>query len=121
MDYTKHRQALIDLRWQYVGLLDGTIDRNRAETQSADSAVDSDIPTHEADAASVMFDRERDSAFVDDYKGMIEQIDRALAKMADGSYGRCERCGRIISKDRLDAMPMALLCLEDEEGQEATV
>ena len=39
-------------------------------------------------------------------------IDNALAKIDAGTYGICERCGRPIGEDRLEAMPAARLCIE---------
>ena len=42
----------------------------------------------------------------------LRDVERALAKMDTGSYGRCERCGRPIAPERLDALPWALLCID---------
>jgi DnaK suppressor protein len=41
----------------------------------------------------------------------IADIDRALEKLDDGTYGRCERCGNPISPERLDALPYSILCI----------
>ena len=40
------------------------------------------------------------------------EIDRALAKVADGTYGRCDVCDNRISPDRLEALPWATLCID---------
>lgn len=48
-------------------------------------------------------------------EGLIEtmkEIDAAFARMQDGTYGRCESCGKTIPDDRLDARPVARLCLD---------
>lgn len=47
------------------------------------------------------------------------QIDRALSKIADGSFGKCEDCGGSISPKRLEARPFALYCIECQEEHEA--
>lgn len=39
------------------------------------------------------------------------EIDRALAKLADGSYGHCDACGDEIGPERLEALPWATLCI----------
>ncbi len=39
------------------------------------------------------------------------EIDRALAKLAEGSYGRCDACGGEIAPERLEALPWAALCM----------
>jgi RNA polymerase-binding protein DksA len=42
----------------------------------------------------------------------FEEIEAALARLADGTYGSCVRCGRAIGRQRLMAIPEASLCLE---------
>ncbi|TMK65381.1 MAG: TraR/DksA family transcriptional regulator [Actinobacteria bacterium] len=42
---------------------------------------------------------------------MLDDVRRALAKLADGSYGTCDSCGRAIPRERLDAIPWAVLCV----------
>ena len=42
----------------------------------------------------------------------LRLVDRALAKMDAGTYGSCERCGRPIAPERLDALPWAILCID---------
>jgi RNA polymerase-binding transcription factor DksA len=44
-------------------------------------------------------------------KSEIEEIDRALLKIGEGTFGRCERCGKPISRARLEALPETSLCL----------
>ena len=41
----------------------------------------------------------------------LADVDRALAKVAEGTYGRCDSCGRRITKERLEAVPTTALCL----------
>jgi DnaK suppressor protein len=41
----------------------------------------------------------------------LADVDRALAKLEDGTYGLCDRCGSVIPDERLDALPWAVLCL----------
>ncbi|MFS4458893.1 TraR/DksA family transcriptional regulator [Bdellovibrio sp. HCB2-146] len=47
-------------------------------------------------------------------------IERALGKIADGTYGQCESCGEIIGARRLQARPFTALCIECMEEQEST-
>ncbi len=42
----------------------------------------------------------------------LQDIDRALRRLDDGSYGTCERCGESIQDARLDALPAASLCID---------
>ena len=41
----------------------------------------------------------------------LADLGRALAKIEDGSYGRCENCGRPIPPERLEAMPQTVYCV----------
>ena len=45
-------------------------------------------------------------------RATLRDVERARAKIADGTYGICERCGKPIGEERLDAMPWALLCID---------
>ncbi len=42
---------------------------------------------------------------------VTEEIDRALEKLEDGSYGTCDACGGPIAPERLEALPWAVLCV----------
>lgn len=48
----------------------------------------------------------------DNLAAILEKVRRALAKLEDGSYGRCDECDAPIGEDRLDARPWATHCLE---------
>jgi DnaK suppressor protein len=43
---------------------------------------------------------------------MLRDVDRALAKVEDGTYGICDRCGKLIPEERLEARPWSVLCVE---------
>jgi DnaK suppressor protein len=48
----------------------------------------------------------------------LERVEAALDRIKDGSYGKCLACGREISSARLEAIPWAEYCLEDQEKQD---
>ncbi|MEP6758769.1 MAG: TraR/DksA family transcriptional regulator [Actinomycetota bacterium] len=45
-------------------------------------------------------------------RASLRDVERARSKVADGTYGVCERCGKTVGQERLDAMPWALLCID---------
>jgi DnaK suppressor protein len=47
----------------------------------------------------------------------LEEVEDALKRVADGTYGKCVVCGRKISPARLEAIPWTPYCLEDQEKQ----
>jgi DnaK suppressor protein len=69
---------------------------------------------HLGDMATVTFDRELDEGLEEGAQQTLAQIDRALAKIDDGTYGTCERCGKPIGEERLRARPWATLCIDDQ-------
>jgi DnaK suppressor protein len=79
----------------------------------ADATGEVGFDEEHADAGSYTFERERDLSLVGNAKDLIEKVERALARIDAGSYGRCEACGKPIEAERLDALPYATSCLRD--------
>lgn len=73
-----------------------------------------------ADAGTATFERERDLSLSNNIRDLIDKIDKALARMDEGTYGLCERCGRPIEKARIKALPYASLCIKDKQAEERT-
>src|SRR5262245_12992099 len=71
-----------------------------------------------ADAGTATFEREKDLSLVNNIHDLMDRIDKALARMDDGTYGLCDRCGKPIEKLRLKALPYANLCLKDKHAEE---
>jgi len=69
---------------------------------------------HLGDMATATFDRELDEGLEEGAQHTLEQVERALARIEDGTYGTCERCGKPIGEDRLRARPSATLCIDDQ-------
>ena len=76
--------------------------------------VQFDEESGEGDTLAV--ERERDLALSAQARAAIEQIDRAIEKIDDGSYGKCDSCGTAIPKERLRALPYAALCVKCKSG-----
>jgi DnaK suppressor protein len=71
-----------------------------------------------ADAGTATFERERDLSLVNNLRDLMDRIDKALAKIDEGTYGLCDRCGKPIEKLRLKALPYANLCIKDKQAEE---
>jgi RNA polymerase-binding protein DksA len=72
----------------------------------------------QADAGAKTFEREQEISVANNSREMLQQTERALARIADGTYGVCEICGNPIGKMRLQAFPRATLCVADKQRQE---
>jgi RNA polymerase-binding transcription factor DksA len=72
--------------------------------------VQFDDESGEGDSTGVA--RDRDRTVVELARATIDNVDRALARIDDGTYGRCDHCGEAIDRARLEALPAAHLCLD---------
>jgi DnaK suppressor protein len=72
----------------------------------------------QADMGATSFERDQELTVVNNSREMLAQTERALARIADGSYGVCESCGNPIGKMRVMAFPRATLCLSCKQREE---
>jgi len=73
---------------------------------------------HMADIATDTYDREFSLGLASNERKVIYEIDDAIKKVEDGTYGVCEGCKKLISKTRLKALPYARLCLKCQQSLE---
>jgi DnaK suppressor protein len=66
----------------------------------------------QAAAASQVFEQLRDLTLRDRNEQHLAAVEAALARIDDGTYGLCVRCGRPIAQERLDALPWAAHCID---------
>ncbi len=106
------------------------LERERANylRQAETLQAEADSLTEDREPGDVQFDeesgegdtlaveRERDLALSAQARAAIDQIDTAVAKIHDGTYGLCENCGTAIPKERLKALPYAALCVKCKSG-----
>ena len=85
-----------------------------------DETSEMPLDNHLAEMATVTHDREIDYTLEENAEHVLAAIDAALARIEEGTYGHCERCGQPIVEGRLRAIPHATLCIEckrkDERG-----
>lgn len=65
-----------------------------------------------ADTSQVTAERGEAEALAGQLREALEGVEKALLKVEDGSYGTCERCGKLISAARLEAKPASMHCIE---------
>ena len=89
--------------------LDGLVDDFDAVTAaSLDTNADDE---HDPEGATIAFERSQVGALVRQARTHLREIDAALARVRDGSYGRCEGCGGVIAAERLEVRPAARTCV----------
>jgi DnaK suppressor protein len=77
-----------------------------------DTSGESPYDQHMAETAGVTLDREIDLSLEENARARLAQIDRALRKFEDGSYGQCDKCGKVIGEARLEIAPYSTLCVD---------
>jgi RNA polymerase-binding protein DksA len=93
--------ALATLRDEHPGSLDDEVEEVTGTTDN-----------HLADTASATLGREIDYTLGDNSKQVLSEIDGALKRIEDGTYGTCSSCGGEIPRGRLEAQPWASLCID---------
>ena len=81
----------------------------------------SSIAQHQADLGTETFERERDLSILERVEAELADVEHALRRLDDGTYGTCEVCGRPVGEERLEAMPATRLCLEHQAEAEREV
>src|SRR6478609_6749725 len=92
--------------------------RNAQRTLSEDMTLESDDLPDEMDLASSEYLQSFTFRLRGREKVFLDKIEKALAKIEDGSFGTCEECGEEIQVKRLEARPETTLCIRCKEDQE---
>ena len=108
--FVEHRASILAQEHQ------DTVDRLAALTGDFDRIVDASRDSnaddeHDPEGATIAFERSQVDALIQQARGHLVEIDAALARVAAGTYGRCQRCGRSIPEARLLARPTARTCV----------
>jgi RNA polymerase-binding protein DksA len=112
IDTEQFREALLDERRRVEHALATLRDEHSG---SLDEEVEEMAPTndnHLAETATATLGREIDYTLGDNAEQVIAEIDAALQRIEDGTYGTCVNCGREIPRERLEANPWASLCID---------
>jgi DnaK suppressor protein len=103
------RELLLGKRRELVGDM-GQMEREAL--RSAGGTNLSNLPLHMADMGTDNYEQEFTLGLVEKERNLLREINQALAKIQDGTYGICEGTGKPISKARLEAQPWARFSIE---------
>ena len=76
---------------------------------------------HIADSATETFLRELDEGLEENADHLLDAIGAALERIEEGTYGLCRACGGPIGAERLEAVPYATLCIDDQRALERSL
>lgn len=119
MDADQARARLEEERSRLAGIRDGfEQDGIGRESEEASLGELSHLDQHQADVGTETFNRERDLSILEEVEAELADIEYAMKRLDERSYGVCEACGRPISDERLDALPATRFCLDDQAQAE---
>lgn len=110
MNPERARETLLDLKQQ----LAERVARTHKHIYERDERVSADF----AEQSVEMENQELVMSLDAEGKQELKMINAALARIDDGTYGDCIRCGKAISAERLDALPYASLCIACAQAEE---
>jgi DnaK suppressor protein len=113
-DLTLQRERLLALR----ATLQGDMTQMEDNALNKDHARTTSMPIDMAELGSGNFDQEFTLSLLGNEKDALNQIDAAIERLEDGSYGRCGTCNVQIPKARLNVLPYAALCMQCASQQE---
>lgn len=91
---------------------------NVSVTERASTGDLSGNDQHPAEEGTETFDRERDISLLESFENEMDEVQAALDRLEDGSYGKCEICDRPIGDERLDALPATRYCIDHQRDRE---
>jgi DnaK suppressor protein len=109
-DQQRFKKILTDMREQLL--------RNAERALQGDVHLDPDDFPDELDTASSEANLAFTGRLRERERGLLAKIDAALQKIEDGVYGQCEMCEEEIDVKRLEARPVAELCIDCKAEQE---
>jgi DnaK suppressor protein len=95
-----------------------TLSVDIAKTRSAEEETSEELTQDIADKAVSSYTREFLYSLTDGERSTLLQIDDAIARIDDGSYGFCINCGQPMAEKRLTAVPWAPYCVDCQELSE---
>lgn len=98
--------------------LEGSVSTLERESPGDDPGESVRFDHDPGDAASLITEADREGAVLDAARGQREQVLAALARVDEGSYGRCVDCGAELSAERLEARPEAARCFDCQTAAE---
>jgi RNA polymerase-binding transcription factor len=116
VDSQRFRTLLLEERQRAVHALNYLHEENSGSIE--DEEEETFDNNHLGDAATITHDREMDYTLEDNTNHVVQSIDEALRRIDEGTFGTCARCGKPISKERLEAMPYATKCIDCKRLEE---
>jgi DnaK suppressor protein len=119
LDVEHFRELLLERREAVSAALNNLHRENSVSLEDeTGELVSGSADQHLADTATETVDREIGNTLEEHDERLLTEIDAALQRIEDGTYGKCVNCGAPIPEERLEAMPWATLCIDCKRKEE---
>ncbi len=110
-DREHYRQELLSLHRRLSGDVSHLADEAMSRSGGEASGGLSNVPVHMADLGTDNFEKEFTLSLLQNEEQALEEIQDALRRIKEGTFGQCEECRAAIPKGRLQALPYARYCV----------
>jgi RNA polymerase-binding protein DksA len=118
IDTKRFRAALLEERERVENAIANLRDDHPGRMDEEVEEIAGTVDNHLGETATATLDRQIDYTLEENSTQVLLEIDAALGRIEDGSYGTCTRCGAEIPQGRLDAKPWASLCIDCKRDAE---
>jgi RNA polymerase-binding protein DksA len=112
VDTERFRGMLLEERKRVADAIEYLHEETPGSLEDETEEIVGSVDNHLAETASATLDREIDYSLEDNAGHVLAEIDAALERIEDGTYGICETCGEPISEERLEAIPYTRQCID---------
>ncbi len=102
----RHRQMIVKKREEVLKELNRELKQKVNQSSEIKSLLGSDL----GDLSTLSVNSDLSASLVTRYSNMLKQLDQALGRIEEGTYGHCEECGEKIDGRRLEIVPSTLYC-----------
>lgn len=117
-DHAVYRERLLELRARLRGDVNAMADVALRKS-GIEGGENSSMPIHMAELGSDNYEQEFTLSLMETEEDALAAIDKALHRIEDGMFGKCEDCEGVIPKTRLNVIPFTPVCVKCASKQEA--
>jgi RNA polymerase-binding protein DksA len=118
LDTDRFRTILVEERQRVLDAISYLHEETPGSLEDEAGEIVGSSDNHLAETASVTLDREIDYTLEENSEHVLSEIEAALERIAEGTYGTCRTCGEPISEERLEAIPYATQCIDCKRREE---
>jgi DnaK suppressor protein len=116
VDVERFKELLVEERRRVLDAIEYLHKENPGSIE--EETEDETLDDHIAETATATLDREIDYTLEENSENVLKEIEQALKRIEEGTYGPCMNCGQPIAEERLAAIPWAMYCIDCKRLQE---